>query len=181
MSWGPSSRFRLRAFASRDQGIEGRPVRDRPRPTMAAEFASNATRRTAAEAFWVEIFLLCYPSRSRRCHDSGNTAAPSTGAGAAFTARLSWRLRPRVTQRSVVDALEGKYPMLRGTIRDHRDHSCGSSPASGIRPLSRRTPHFPMPSRRDWSRFSSWGHCRRVGERIRRDFMHHRKAISRTR
>jgi len=23
------------------------------------------------------------------------------------------------TQRSVVDALEGKYPMLRGTIRDH--------------------------------------------------------------
>ena len=24
-----------------------------------------------------------------------------------------------VTQRSVVDALEGKYPMLRGTIRDH--------------------------------------------------------------
>ena len=24
-----------------------------------------------------------------------------------------------VTQRSVVDALEGKYPLLRGTIRDH--------------------------------------------------------------
>ncbi|PYV53847.1 MAG: hypothetical protein DMG97_00285 [Acidobacteria bacterium] len=24
-----------------------------------------------------------------------------------------------VTQRSVLDALEGKYPMLRGTIRDH--------------------------------------------------------------
>ena len=24
-----------------------------------------------------------------------------------------------VTQRSVIDALEGRYPMLRGTIRDH--------------------------------------------------------------
>lgn len=26
---------------------------------------------------------------------------------------------PQVTQRSVLDALEGRYPMLRGTIRDH--------------------------------------------------------------
>jgi len=26
---------------------------------------------------------------------------------------------PPITQRSVVDALEAKYPMLRGTIRDH--------------------------------------------------------------
>lgn len=25
----------------------------------------------------------------------------------------------RVTQRSVLDALEGRYPMLKGTIRDH--------------------------------------------------------------
>jgi hypothetical protein len=27
-----------------------------------------------------------------------------------------------VTQRSVLDALEGRYPVLRGTIRDHRTH-----------------------------------------------------------
>jgi molybdopterin synthase sulfur carrier subunit len=26
---------------------------------------------------------------------------------------------PRVTQRSVLDALEARYPVLRGTIRDH--------------------------------------------------------------
>jgi hypothetical protein len=26
---------------------------------------------------------------------------------------------PPITQRSVLDALEAKYPMLRGTIRDH--------------------------------------------------------------
>jgi sulfur-carrier protein len=28
-------------------------------------------------------------------------------------------IEPPVTQRSVLDALEAKYPMLRGTIRDH--------------------------------------------------------------
>ena len=28
----------------------------------------------------------------------------------------------RVTQRSVLDALEAQYPMLRGTIRDHVTH-----------------------------------------------------------
>jgi sulfur-carrier protein len=28
----------------------------------------------------------------------------------------------RVTQRSVLDALEASYPMLRGTIRDHATH-----------------------------------------------------------
>jgi hypothetical protein len=28
----------------------------------------------------------------------------------------------RVTQRSVLDALEATYPMLRGTIRDHATH-----------------------------------------------------------
>jgi sulfur-carrier protein len=29
------------------------------------------------------------------------------------------RVEGRVTQRSVLDALEAQYPMLRGTIRDH--------------------------------------------------------------
>ncbi len=28
----------------------------------------------------------------------------------------------RVTQRSILDALEARYPMLRGTIRDHVTH-----------------------------------------------------------
>ena len=28
----------------------------------------------------------------------------------------------RVTQRAVLDALEARYPMLRGTIRDHATH-----------------------------------------------------------
>ena len=29
----------------------------------------------------------------------------------------------QVTQRSVLDALEARYPMLRGTIRDHATHA----------------------------------------------------------
>jgi len=48
-----------------------------------------------------------------------------------------------VTQRSVLDALEAQYPMLRGTIRDHvtrerRPFFCGSLPAKKTIPLSRR-------------------------------------------
>ena len=63
-----------------------------------------------------------------------------------------------VTQRSVLDALEARYPMLRGTIRDHvtpdsAGRSCGSSPASRICPTSRRTPRCPTRSHRARSRF----------------------------
>lgn len=32
---------------------------------------------------------------------------------------VSLEVTPPVTQRSVLDALEARYPMLRGTIRDH--------------------------------------------------------------
>ncbi|HXE55466.1 MAG TPA: MoaD/ThiS family protein, partial [Tepidisphaeraceae bacterium] len=32
---------------------------------------------------------------------------------------VSVEVTPPVTQRSVIDALEAKYPVLRGTIRDH--------------------------------------------------------------
>jgi hypothetical protein len=40
-------------------------------------------------------------------HIEGEVALPITGL---------------VTQRSVLDALEARYPMLRGTIRDHTTH-----------------------------------------------------------
>ena len=52
-----------------------------------------------------------------------------------------------VTQRSVLDALEGEYPMLRGTIRDHvtlqrrpfiRFFACGQD-------LSHEPPDNPLP------------------------------------
>ncbi len=53
----------------------------------------------------------------------------------------------RVTQRSVLDALEAGYPMLRGTIRDHetkqrraflRFFACGED-------LSHESPDAPLP------------------------------------
>ena len=53
----------------------------------------------------------------------------------------------RVTQRLVLDALEARYPMLRGTIRDHvtqkrrafvRFFACGED-------LSRESPDTPLP------------------------------------
>ena len=52
-----------------------------------------------------------------------------------------------VTQRAVLDALEARYPMLRGTIRDHvtqrrrafvRFFACGED-------LSHETPDAPLP------------------------------------
>ena len=52
-----------------------------------------------------------------------------------------------VTQRSVLDALEARYPMLRGTIRDHVTHkrrafvrffACGED-------LSHELPDEPLP------------------------------------
>jgi hypothetical protein len=54
---------------------------------------------------------------------------------------------PPATQRSVLDALEAKYPMLRGTTRDHvskkrrafiRFFACGED-------LSNETPDTPLP------------------------------------
>lgn len=53
-----------------------------------------------------------------------------------------------VTQRTVLDALEGAYPMLRGTIRDHgtlrrrafvRFFACGED-------LSHQSPDAPLPA-----------------------------------
>jgi molybdopterin synthase sulfur carrier subunit len=53
----------------------------------------------------------------------------------------------QVTQRSVLDALEARYPMLRGTIRDHvtqrrrafvRFFACGDD-------LSHESPDAPLP------------------------------------
>jgi molybdopterin synthase sulfur carrier subunit len=35
---------------------------------------------------------------------------------------LQLEVEPPVTQRAVLDALEARYPMLRGTIRDHVTH-----------------------------------------------------------
>ena len=38
---------------------------------------------------------------------------------AHVASEVTLEVAPPITQRSVLDALEAKYPMLRGTIRDH--------------------------------------------------------------
>ena len=72
-----------------------------------------------------------------------------------------------VTQRSVLDALEARYPMLRGTIRDHvtqqrrpflRFFACGED-------LSHEPPDAPLPDAvavGDGAVFDHRGHRRRL-------------------
>ena len=56
----------------------------------------------------------------------------------------------QVTQRSVLDALEARYPVLRGTIRGHdggpAGRSSGSSPASRTCPTGSPVPRCPKRS-----------------------------------
>ena len=65
------------------------------------------------------------------------------------------RVDHEVTQRTVLDALEATYPVLRGTIRDHVTHKRRSF----VRVLRVRAGSVPRPSghaasrrRRDWTR-----------------------------
>ena len=71
------------------------------------------------------------------------------------------RVDREVTQRTVLDALEATYPVLRGTIRDHVTHKrrsfVGTSPASRICPTILRTRRFPTPWRPGASLSSSSG------------------------
>lgn len=66
---------------------------------------------------------------------------------ARVDAEVELQVEGRATQRSVLDALEARYPMLRGTIRDHatqqrraflRFFACGQD-------LSHETPDTPLP------------------------------------
>lgn len=61
---------------------------------------------------------------------------------------IEFEVKNPVTQGSVLDALEGRYPMLRGTIRDHvtqlrrpmvRFFACGED-------LSHESPDAPLPA-----------------------------------
>ena len=60
---------------------------------------------------------------------------------------ISLEIAGQITQRSILDALEARYPMLRGTIREHvsgkrrafvRFFSCGED-------LSHESPDKPLP------------------------------------
>jgi hypothetical protein len=67
---------------------------------------------------------------------------------ARVDAEVTLTVQGPVTQRSILDALEARYPMLRGTIRDHvtqqrrpmlRFFACGED-------LSHESPDAPLPS-----------------------------------
>jgi hypothetical protein len=65
----------------------------------------------------------------------------------------------QATQRSVLDALEAQYPVLRGMTRDHVGngavHSCGFSPARKIFHMKSQMRHCPIRSPRERSPFWS--------------------------
>ena len=66
---------------------------------------------------------------------------------ARIDGEVSLEVAGQITQRSILDALEARYPMLRGTIRDHvngkrrafvRFFACGED-------LSHESPDTPLP------------------------------------
>jgi sulfur-carrier protein len=72
---------------------------------------------------------------------------PNLRTLAQVDGELGVELNGTVTQRSLLDAVEAKYPMLRGTMRDHvtqvrrpmvRFFACGED-------LSHETPDTPLP------------------------------------
>jgi len=66
---------------------------------------------------------------------------------ARISGEVQFEIAPPITLGSILDALEGRYPMLRGTIRDHVTHkrrafirfyACEQD-------LSLESPEFPLP------------------------------------
>ena len=75
------------------------------------------------------------------------TLPPHLRKLAQIDGEISLDVAGAITQRTVLDALEARYPMLRGTIRDHttqrrrafvRFFACGED-------LSHQTPDTPLP------------------------------------
>ena len=64
------------------------------------------------------------------------------------TGEISLDVAGEVTVRSVLDALEARYPMLRGTIRDHVTHERRPFIRfyASEQDLSNELPDFPLPA-----------------------------------
>jgi sulfur-carrier protein len=91
------------------------------------------------------------PARPRRNPEGGGQVRVALPAHLQVLARVSGEVtldvRPPVTQRAILDALEAAYPTLRGTTRDHvtrrrrpfiRFFACGED-------LSNEPPDAPLP------------------------------------
>jgi hypothetical protein len=102
----------LRESMSVDRSIVRRVLRNDGRPGVRVERRGRQLVRDRA--------------RSARRHFGGGADVvmirielPITCATSRASARSRGRRRRPVTQRAVLDALEDRYPVLRGTIRDH--------------------------------------------------------------
>jgi sulfur-carrier protein len=73
---------------------------------MTSRLFKDATRHSSGESFVTIRVVL----------------PPHLRALARVDGELSLEVRGEITQRSVLDALEARYPMLCGTIRDHVTH-----------------------------------------------------------
>src|SRR5580700_8716192 len=83
-----------------------------------ADRCTHRLMREIAGRLLCEIFQPCFPSKFKRWHDPSCTTGTSADARARRR-RCQLEVQGEVTQRSVLDALEIKYPMLQGAIRDH--------------------------------------------------------------
>src|SRR5579863_5562124 len=100
------------------------------RSTNAASISEPAeakcTRRPMPETVGLllsETCQRCFQSKCRRCDDQAimiRVMLPHHLRTLAHVgAELELEVKGPVTQRSVLDTLEARYPMLRGTIREH--------------------------------------------------------------
>ena len=104
----------------------------------------------------------CCRSRCRRCHDPRDASRTICARWPARGAEVQLDVAEPVTSAAVLDALEARYPMLRGTIRDHVTRAAPAVPAL------LRLPGRPVPRANRQPSASS--HRQR-----RRTFLHHRR------
>src|SRR5579875_3700424 len=87
--------------------------------TSAPPAARSTRRRTRARPGRLSPGTCrpCCRWRCRRCHDQGRAARAPANAS-QVDGEVEIAIDGLVTQRAVLDALESRYPVLRGAIRD---------------------------------------------------------------
>jgi len=72
---------------------------------------------------------LCRLSRTNVAHDSGRASGNICGRWLASTGEVTLEVEGQATQRSVLDALEARYPIAFGSDRDHATQVSQAVPA----------------------------------------------------
>ena len=144
---GPAAGALLRERAARR---DGRRLAGGVRASTSAPPAARSTPRPTPGTAGRRSSGTCRPccrSRSRRCRDRPETVRVRLPAHLRTLARIDGEVQLEVTgpltTRSVLDALEARYPGLRGTIRD-----AGTLAAPAVRPVLRLRARTSRTSRR---------------------------------